>query len=454
MTSKISFIEALMIGIGGMFGLAIFVFPGTTGKLIGGWDVVAWPLTGALMVSVALIYSELSSAYKISGGPVLYIKLVTGESFVSNMLSFITTVGFYIGWTIAIVIGAISVPQYLAYAFPFISNYSNILPPILVILSYIISIMGIKKATRANYILTLFLLAMSFVYSYMILSRGDFSNIISSQKFQLTPFLSSIGIIIGAYGAWVGIPTLYNEIKDPDKTVPKAVVMSLVFTAGIYTILVLSIHSVIPYEYFVTNPEAQISPFSYALKLINSGGYFKVIFSLAVFLAIFTTMIVGMLSIGTSIHMASEYLLISRKLSEMDKKVGGSNAISTLVTALPSLFLSMEPQYFFQLMVIGLVVGTDLPYIINLVSYILYKIKKADSRASFKLPFGTGVGALAFALVAISTINLSLYELKWSLAAITIIVILFILLKFAGFIFTRYFQPKASLFRERSEKGK
>ncbi|MGB9725841.1 MAG: APC family permease [Fervidicoccaceae archaeon] len=434
MAGKIDFTEALMIGIGGMFGLAIFVFPGTTGKMIGGWDVIAWPLTGLLMISVGLIYSELSSAYKVSGGPVLYIRLVLGKSILSDMLSFISTAGFYIGWTIAIVIGAITAPQYLAYAFPFIIPLLPVLPPLLVVITYIISISGFKRATRTNYILTLSLLVVVVIYSASILSKGDFSKIFISPEAKLSPFLSSIGIIIGAYGAWVGIPTLYNQIKQPDKNVPKAVSLSLVFTAAIYTILVLALHSVVPYESFLSVPEAQISPFSYALELVGGSYYFKIIFSLAVFLAIFTTMLVGMLSLGTSIFMASEYGLISKKLAYLDKKIGGSNPISTLVSAIPSIILSIYPQYFFSLMVIGLVIGTDLPYIINLGSYVIYKMRENDLESPFRVPFGLLVGVVAFSLIVISTVNLSLYELEWSLMAIAIILLVFVFLKFLEYI--------------------
>jgi len=434
---KISFSEALMIGIGGMFGLAIFVFPGTTGKMIDGWDIIAWPLTGLLMLTVGMIYSELSSAYKVDGGPVLYIRLVFGKTLLSDLLSFIANAGFYVGWTIAIVIGAITAPQYLAYAFPIISNISSILPPILIISLYAISISGFKRSSRTNFFLTLILLAFSLVYSVTVLSKGNLSNAFPSIGFDMKPFLSSIGIIIGAYGAWVGIPSIYNEIENPGKTVPKAVTASIAFTAGVYTLLVLSIHAVIPYSSFLDSSQVQLSPFSYALDTVGGSIYLKVIFSLAVFLAISTTILVGIMSLGASISASSEYGVLPAKIAALDKKLGGSYPFSALVSVIPSLFLSTFPQYFFQLFVIGLVVGTDLPYIINIASYIVFKLKKGDRLSDFRAPFGTALAISAFFLIGISALNLSMYELKWSLLTITLLIIVFLLARLADSLKTK-----------------
>jgi APA family basic amino acid/polyamine antiporter len=421
----IGYKEALMLGIGGMFGLAIFVFPGTTGKLIGSWDIIAWPIAGLLMVSVGLIYSELSSAFKLNGGPVLYPKLVLGDTIISRLLSFLTSIGFFLGWTIAIVIGAITAPEYLSYAIPIGRSISIVLPIVTVIIVAVISMIGIKRSSTTNYLLTVVLLIISLGFSGWAISKGSIANAYPLPKINPTQFLSSIGMIIGAYGAWVAIPTLYKEIRDAEKIVPSATVASIVITAGIYTLLVVSLHMTIPNDDFVSIPTVQMSPFSYGLEKIGAPYFLKASFSLAVFLAIITTMLVGMMSIAASIHSISEQGLLPNKISLYDKKLGGNFAFSTFIAALPSIILSAFPQYFFQLMVIGLVVGTDMPYLINIASYVCYKLKRMDRLAAFRAPYGSILSAIAFGVIGVSSVNLSSYELEWSFISILLISLAF-----------------------------
>lgn len=430
LSRKITYIEAVMMGIGGMFGLAIFVFPGTVAKMIGSWEVLTWPVAGLLMIPVGLIYSELSSAFKVNGGPAVYTRLVFGDSFISKLLSFLTLMGFFVGWTIAIVIGAIAAPMYLSFSFPMLENFYAILPPIMVIAILLISISGYRRASRVNYALTAALLVVTIFYISTISSRGELSNIIPSNSLNISSFFSSIGIVIGAYGAWVGIPSLYKEIRDPERVVPKATAVSIIATAIVYTALVISLHAVVPYSYFLTNPKAQTSPFSFALEILGSNQGIKVIFSMAVFLAIATTMLIGVLSLSASINSGSEQGVIPISISKYDKKLGDKHIISTLIAAIPSVVLSMVPQYFFQLMVIGLVIGTDLPYLINVSSYLYYKYKGMDKIADYKLKHGVFLGLLSFVIIGISALNLSMLELFWSGVTVAILCALFVLREF------------------------
>ena len=59
--------DCTLLRIGGMVGSAIFVFPGSTGRLAGPSAVLAWALAGALMTAVALCYTELTLAFPRAG---------------------------------------------------------------------------------------------------------------------------------------------------------------------------------------------------------------------------------------------------------------------------------------------------------------------------------------------------------------------------------------------------
>src|SRR6056297_3416855 len=71
-SQKLGLLDAVLLSLGGMVGSAIFVFPGSTGRLTGPSAVGAWFLAGILMIAIALCYTELSLAFPETGAVAVF----------------------------------------------------------------------------------------------------------------------------------------------------------------------------------------------------------------------------------------------------------------------------------------------------------------------------------------------------------------------------------------------
>jgi len=75
------------LGVNQVIGGAIFLWPAQVAAQIGAWSPIGFVLIGALSLSVALCFAELSSRFDTTGGPYVFTRAAFGDF-----------VGFEIGW--------------------------------------------------------------------------------------------------------------------------------------------------------------------------------------------------------------------------------------------------------------------------------------------------------------------------------------------------------------------
>ncbi len=424
---ELGFIDTLMIGIGGMIGAAIFIFPGTTGFLAGDAAVLAWVIAGVLMMGIALMYVELASAFPKAGGPVVYpYETITRNIGIRRFFSYLEGVGFFVGWTIAIVVSSLALSSYIDYIIPGSYVYMVPIAIISIILAFAVNFAGIKITGKTNLVLTSFLLAILILFIGKALSTGHPPGIERLTVIRPNGFLASIALAVGAYGAWVGITTAAEEIKNPEKIIPRSVILSIIIVTILYGLIVYAIHSLITPEEFATNENILYSPIGYAATKLTSTFISRFLLPIAAITAIFTTMLVGIMSLGRALYALGLKGLLPRKLSYVYEKTG-TPLVALLVTTIISIILAMFPGFFFKFIVVGLVVGTDIPYAINILSFIGLRRIRKEVKPSFRAPGGMALPIVAFVLLAITSINLGYTELKWSIGTLLLIILVYVL---------------------------
>ncbi len=416
--------SALALGVGGMIGVALFAFPSTTAQLAGDYNYLAWGLAGLLMVLVGLVYSELATRFPLSGGPVRYPYLVLealGRRGLGEFLSYLEGVGFALGWTIAVVVSAIVLPQYLSYLIPqaaFIPTGAALLS-IAVVVG--LNALGLRPAGRTNLALTLALALVLIGVSTQMLAQGDRAPVQSGLPQGPTGFLAATAIAMGAYGAWVGITAVAGEVRNPRATVPRTVVTSIVIVALFYTFTVYALqHVASPHE--LSSPEAMWAPLAYGASKLGPG--VARLMALAAVLAILTTMIVGVASIARGIKALADLGHLPRVFS---REYRGEPLPGLLLTLIIAGGLSTQPQLFWKMIVVGLLVGTLVPYWINIGAYLLLENPNGNPHGprAFMAPGGRVTGMLAFLAISVAGVNLGLQELLASLATLGLLVLLY-----------------------------
>ena len=241
-----------MIGVGAMIGAGIFVLTGLAAGEAGPASILSFALNGLVTLITAFAYAELASAVPRAGG---------GYSFVR--MAFPGATGFVAGWmlwfayTVACSLYALGFGGYfweffLKY-FPnlaesihtILRQHSVVLVVTAIIASFFIwlNMRGAEVTGKTENVLTLSKIAILLVFIFFGLSQ-IFSEPTQSFK-HFTPFFPkgfsgvfvAMGLTFIAFEGYDLIATVAEEIKSPEKNIPRATFIALGITIIIYLLI-------------------------------------------------------------------------------------------------------------------------------------------------------------------------------------------------------------------------
>lgn len=413
--------DCVLLSIGGMVGSAIFVFPGTTGQLIGPGSIVAWLFAGLLMSLIALTYTELSMAFPHAGGPAVF----PYETFGSNptvraFASYLEGVSYSIGWAFAITVSALAIADYAAVMIPSAQGATVPLAVVAVLLAGGINLVGVDLTSRTNLVLSLLLLAVLIVFVALGLAHADVGNYHPFFTGGAVQFFAAVNVALTGYGAWTAIPSAAEEVKRPAWTVPRAILLSLLITGLLYGGVVLALHGLVAPDRFVQGSALATTPLGVAAGAIGSPLFRQYLLPFAAIVAIFTTMLVGTLSAGRVLYALGQNGTLPRHFGTVSDRFNVPWVGIAAVMLLAGAFAAF-PRYFYQLLVVAAVVGTGIPYAINILAFVGLRRNRPDVEPSFRAPGGYWLAAVAFVPLAVAMIGLGATGIEGSLAAVVLI---------------------------------
>ncbi|HUB92432.1 MAG TPA: APC family permease [Candidatus Saccharimonadales bacterium] len=419
----LGFWDIFWLGVGGMVGVAVLTFPSLTFQQAGPSSLIAWVLAGVFSILMALIYSEMVTAFPKSGALVVFPYEAFGRGRLSRYLAFLEGVGYYLGTVFGIVISAIILGNYIGpgYATGTLGSFAIAEASLLVV--GIINIFGAKVTSRVNLLMSVFFMALFAIIIALALLHGSFSN--------LVPFFSGKGLSSGlniiyavpvailAYGSWTALITIPEETRKV-RNIPKAIIYSIVVVTVLYTLLVLAV-------YLNLNQTALLKTYYYypvyGLVVMLSNPALLFAFQIAAVLAIAAVMLVMIMSNARILYALTKMNFMP---SGMNKMSGRSIPIyATILSFLIPMGLSAFPGYYYQYVIIGAIIGTGLPRIIDIVSYIKIR-KRKEYRPSFRLRSGVLIAVAAFAGLVISELSLGTSDVIWSAVAMVVLTAVFL----------------------------
>jgi amino acid transporter/nucleotide-binding universal stress UspA family protein len=234
-------LAALTIGVGTMIGAGIFVLPGNAIEQAGWFAVVSFLLGGGIALLTALSASELGTAMPRSGGAYLYVNRALGPLFGSvagwaNWLGLAFASAFYMvgfgeyiraifGLTGPIVLGPVALPAVKTIAF--------LAGAFFVAVNYI----GAKETGRLQNVIVIILVAILAVFTAVGALQADPANLPPSTGFG--PMLTTTGLIFVSYLGFVQITSVAEEIQEPGKNLPRAVIGSVLLVSVIYALVLI-----------------------------------------------------------------------------------------------------------------------------------------------------------------------------------------------------------------------
>ena len=265
-SKKIGLLVSTSLVVGNMIGAGIYLLPATLAKY-GSISLLAWVFSGIGAIILAMIFSNFSRMIvSKSGGPYTY----TREGF-GDFVSFLVAWGYWISiWAgnAAIAVAAISALSFFIPALETEPMYSIFTGLGLIWLITWVNTRGIKESGKVQVITTIFKLLPLLFIIVVGLFFFDTANL---PEFNLTGKSTMAAIpmvaVLTLY-AFLGIECATipaAEVRDPEKTVPRATMLGTGITTLVYILGTLVLFGLLPSEVLSNSP----APFAEASRLIS-----------------------------------------------------------------------------------------------------------------------------------------------------------------------------------------
>ena len=226
---KLGLWDAVAINVGAIIGGGIFIATGIIAGLAGSALIISMVLASIIALFTALTFAELTAWKPVEGAVYEYSRLLISPS-----------VGFLTGWMwmIANTFGGSAVSlgfgHYLGAIFPELPG--NIVACIICLCFTGLNLIGVKQSAIVNNIFVVLKLAVLGFFVVFGLFFVNMSNFLPFEPFNEGMFYG-IGLIFFAFGGFPRIAIIAEEVKDPKRNVPRAVLISLLITAVVYTVV-------------------------------------------------------------------------------------------------------------------------------------------------------------------------------------------------------------------------
>ncbi|MFH2108424.1 MAG: amino acid permease [Chrysiogenia bacterium] len=269
---RLGVLDASSIVIGSMIGSGIFIAPSLMAGFIQtpGLLILLWLTGGVLTVFAALSLGELAAAFPRAGGQYVFLKEAYSPLW-----------GFLFGWTFFLVVQsgfiaavAIAFAKYLGVFFPFLGeanklfsigvlgktislSTAQVASILCIMLLTTINIRGVRAGAALQNMFTIAKVAamLLLVGAAFIFFRGNLKNFTPLLKPVLPavgalPLFAALAVAMSkalfAYDSWNSVAFVAEEVRDPQKNIPRAMILGSGAVALIYTLTTMAFIYVIP----------------------------------------------------------------------------------------------------------------------------------------------------------------------------------------------------------------
>jgi len=234
--SELTLFDVTNLVVGAIIGADIYVASAFGAGLLGPFSLVVWVVAGIIAIVIALCFAQCAALLPKVGGPYAYAHAAWGAF-----------AGFIVGWSLwlaewmSLAVFPVAFTQYLMFFLPSLNWISQVTVKVLFVIFLIATnIVGVKAAGRTNDVLTIVKLAPLIFFAVAGLlyiasnTATSITNFSPFCPFGISNFGSALVLIFWAYAGFEISTIPAEEIRDPSRTIPKAIVLGISIVVFFY----------------------------------------------------------------------------------------------------------------------------------------------------------------------------------------------------------------------------
>ena len=225
-----------LYGLGNILGAGIYVLVGKVAGIAGLGTPLAFLIAMLVAGLTAFSYMELAGRFPVSASVSVYLHKAFGRRWLSVLIG------------VAMILGGIASAAALSQGFAgYLRLYVNVPASVasvgIILVIGLIAIKGIKESAVLAAVFTLIEIIGLLLIIWV--GRNAFTQAAVSDVLRIDPILGTGGVIAGAFlafYAFIGFEDMVNvseEVKNPRKTMPLAILFSLLISTVLYIIVVI-----------------------------------------------------------------------------------------------------------------------------------------------------------------------------------------------------------------------
>jgi amino acid transporter/nucleotide-binding universal stress UspA family protein len=252
---------ALTIGVGTMIGAGIFVLPRQAITDAGSFAVVSFVLGGVIALFTAFSASELGTAMPKSGGAYYYVNRALGPFFGSiagwsNWLGLAFASAFYMvgfGRYIQNIIGVTGSLELGLVSIAWVKIIGLFGAALFTFVNYV----GAKETGKLQNVIVGILVVILAAFTILGTTQANAANLPEATGYG--PMFATTGLIFVSYLGFVQITSVAEEIKEPGKNLPRAIIGSVLIVTVIYALVLIVMSAAVEPGFIAALSEQQIA---------------------------------------------------------------------------------------------------------------------------------------------------------------------------------------------------
>jgi amino acid transporter len=271
--------ETSIIGSGWLFG-SLFA-----AQAVGGAAILAWAIAGVVVAVLALVHAELGAMYPVAGGTARFPHMAFGS---------VAGVGFgWFAYVQAVTIAPIEAFAFMTYGSYYwhgiynaktgnVTSAGFIFTIILMAFMVAVNFLAMRLFSRVNSAITWWKVAIPILAIIVLLFKFKGGNFTAGGSFMPGGIKALFGAIPGAgivfaYSGFEQADQLAGEIKNPQKNLPRAIILAVTLAVIIYMLLQVAFIGAMPTDLLgkgfagLTNTNVLAGPFAGVAALVGLG---------------------------------------------------------------------------------------------------------------------------------------------------------------------------------------
>ena len=260
LTRSIGLFQLSAFGIGATIGTGIFFVLSEAVPIAGPAVIWSFVIAGVVAGLTAVCYAELAGAVPVSGSSYSYAYATMGELVAMVVAACllleygVSGAAVAVGWSqylneLLNNLFGWRIPEALSNA-PEEGGLVNLPAVILIGLCALLLIRGASESAKVNAVMVLIKIAILLLFIGVGLTGWNTDNLADFAPFGMAGITAAAGIIFFSFIGLDAVSTAGDEVKNPHRTLPMAIMIALVTVTGLYILVSLVAVAAQPWQQF------------------------------------------------------------------------------------------------------------------------------------------------------------------------------------------------------------